>query len=756
MDRLLTDMHRILVIDHDPDVHEGYRRVLDEELHQVHHRQQPPGPATGDRDVVPVAWEMDSVFSAEEGVHRANEAATSGRPFAVAFIGLSPVTEEDCLQTVQQIWQACPDLLVVLCDNETTQSWSNLVQRIGSNHQLLLLKRPLSSIEFAQMATALSMTWSKNHRARRRESDLEQLVDERTQRMQVAESSLKRKTELLELAASIAKVGHWRFELDSGAFAWSPTVYEIFGVAPDEFDPTPKSTLSVVHASDRHRVMRALRQAVRGKSSVEFKAAVQTPADGLRHVLTKAVCELGQHGEAVALFGVTQDITEQEQALIAVKHANLHDPLTNLPNRAKFNERLIDAIRLAKRNDEAVALILVDLDHFKQINDAIAHGIGDELLVCVAKRLARNVRETDTVARLSGDEFGIIQTIHRDPEEISVLLRRIQKAIGQPFELRGHCLSTSVSMGISMAPHDGTEPHLLLKNADLALHKAKSDGRGVYRFFETELDQRMRARRRTELDFKAALTNGQLQLYYQPMFRSDDQSLCVLEALARWRHPERGIISPQQFISVAEETGMIVEMGHWAIAQACADASTWPDQVRVAVNVSARQFRHGSLVPSVIAAFQASGIRPDRLELEITETVLLGDTQETIETLHELRKLGVRIVMDDFGVGYSSLSYLRSFPFHKLKLDRSFVYHSTDSEDARAIIRAVASLGQSLGIETTAEGVETHEQLERVVREGYSQIQGFLFDRPLPLRAVRRKYFQHGADAEPVAISMEI
>ena len=408
------------------------------------------------------------------------------------------------------------------------------------------------------------------------------------------------------------------------------------------------------------------------------------------------------------------------------------DPLTGLPNRLLLRERLAEALARFQRNGEPYALLLIDLDRFKPVNDTLGHPIGDLLLAKVADRLRSTVRPTDTVARIGGDEFVILQTGIREAGNTQALARRIVDLISRTYMVDGHLLTIGASVGVAIAPMDGETADKLLKNADLALYRAKLDGRGTYRFFEPEMDARMQARRRLELDMRQALARREFQLHYQPQLQLDGDKLIGCEALIRWKHPERGLVSPLDFIPLAEEIGLIVPIGEWVIRQACRDATTWPAGMSVAVNVSPAQFKSDRLVETIISALASSGLSARRLEVEITEGVLLQESEKTLQTLHRLRELGVRVSMDDFGTGYSSLSYLRSFPFDKIKIDRSFVKDLASKPDGDAIIRAIAGLGKSLGMTTVAEGVETPEQMQRIRDEGCTDVQGYLISKPIP------------------------
>jgi diguanylate cyclase (GGDEF)-like protein len=380
------------------------------------------------------------------------------------------------------------------------------------------------------------------------------------------------------------------------------------------------------------------------------------------------------------------------------------------------------------------------------VNDTLGHPVGDRLLQAVADRLRACVREVDTVARFGGDEFAIIQFATERPEGAELLAKRIVQVVGDPFEIDGHQILIGASIGVSLAPFDGTSPERLLKNADIALYLAKSEGRGTVRFFEPEMDARIQRRRTLEVDLRNAFARDQLEVHYQPLVDLAAGGIRGFEALLRWQHPVRGVVSPAEFIPLAEETGLIVPIGEWLLRAACVEATRWPADISVAVNLSPVQFRKGKLVETVKAALDLSGLSPARLELEIAEAVLLQDTMKTLVALHELRRMGILVALDDFGTGYSSLSYLRSFPFDKIKIDQSFIRSLAD-EDSMAVIRAVTGLGRNFCLKTTAEGVETLEQLERLREEGCTEVQGYLFSHPVPaadLPAVIRRLHHAG------------
>jgi diguanylate cyclase (GGDEF)-like protein len=432
-----------------------------------------------------------------------------------------------------------------------------------------------------------------------------------------------------------------------------------------------------------------------------------------------------------------EDVTERHHAEERIRFMAHHDALTSLPNRVLFRIRMEERLRMSNQHGARVAILCLDLDNFKNVNDTLGHPVGDALLEAVAGRLHSCMREGDSVARIGGDEFAILAPLSEPGDRAELLAQRIVKALSEPFDLDGQRAVIGVSIGIALATDREISADVLLKNADMALYRAKSDGRGGYRFFEAEMDAQMQARRAIELDLREAMSRQELEVWYQPIFDIAANRVSGFEALVRWHHPEHGMIPPIQFVPLAEELGLIVPIGEWVLRQACQDAVTWPDDLKVAVNLSPVQFRNSHLVDTVRQALARTGLASNRLELEITETALLHDNETVLATLHRLRDLGLRTVLDDFGTGYSSLSYLRIFPFDKLKIDQSFVREMATRPDCVAIVNSVASLAHQLGIMTTAEGVETVEQFEQVRRAGCTEAQGYYFDYPRPAAVLK-------------------
>lgn len=426
------------------------------------------------------------------------------------------------------------------------------------------------------------------------------------------------------------------------------------------------------------------------------------------------------------------DITERKQAEARIAYMAHHDALTELPNRVLFRQHMGDALAQRDRTGGFVGVLCIDLDNFKLVNDTLGHPIGDRLLQDVAQRIKRVTRQRDMAARLGGDEFAVLVPETKSPQELAILAQRLIDAVSEPYMVEGHALTVGATIGIAVAPTDGEDADRLLRNADMALYRGKSDGKSTFRFFEQEMDAKAQARRQLEADLRFAVANDSLEVHYQPLVDLTNHDVIGFEALLRWPHATRGYVPPSEFVPLAEETGMITALGNFVLRRACADAVAWPSHIKLAVNLSPMQFRVGNVFANVKNALALSGLQPDRLDLEITESVLLDRTDQVIAHLHALRALGVRISMDDFGTGYSSLSYLRAFPFDKIKIDRSFVRDLPSNRHTLAIVRAILGLASGLDMKVVAEGIETQADLACLAAEGCKEGQGFYFSEARP------------------------
>ncbi|MGJ8590082.1 MAG: putative bifunctional diguanylate cyclase/phosphodiesterase [Yoonia sp.] len=556
---------------------------------------------------------------------------------------------------------------------------------------------------------------------------MQQLSDARCELITQSEAEIAKRSAHLDAALNNMSQGLCLYDEDHRLVVINERFYEIFGLDPEHLpvgtlldDVIRKLHEEGLYTSDDVEVL---------ISTIKKKSATGKAYSSLQIIPGHRTISISRVPIPFGGWVVTySDISDQRRAQEKMEFMANHDSLTNLPNRLMFNATLEAALAVGDQSN--IALLYLDLDHFKPVNDTLGHPIGDKLLKAVAARLKNGVRDGDVVARLGGDEFAIVLVDREEVDTPAKTAERLIEILCQPYQIDDHQIVIGSSIGIALAPQDGTTSEQLQKAADLALYRAKDDGRGNYRFFETGMDARMLARRALEVDLRAAVVNGDFSVNYQPIVALETGRITCFEALVRWHHPERGIIQPDSFISVAEDIGVINQIGALVLRQSCLEAVRWPEEIGVAVNLSPMQFTGMDLVKEVGDALSDAKLDPQRLTLEITESMLLNNTEATIQILTQLRARGVRIAMDDFGTGYSSLSYLRKFPFDKIKIDKSFIDDLGESADSQAIVRAIAALGTTLGMNTIMEGVETLDQLEAVRSSGCDSVQGYLYNRP--------------------------
>ena len=549
-----------------------------------------------------------------------------------------------------------------------------------------------------------------------------------------AEAEQQKSEDRLARAIAASRISIWEWDVSSDALQVSVNFDELFGRAPGSLQ-TMAGVLEAVHPEDRKIIKTAIEQALRTdhEHRAEFRAIW---LDGtLRWLAAKGSAERSASGEPLRLVGIIHDVTQRKEFEEQIRHLAYYDSLTGLANRVLFGRHLELALETVDEQN-GIALHWVDLDQFKAINDTLGHVMGDVLLREAADRLRGCISESDVVARLAGDEFAVIQTGLGTLSHATLLAQRILHALSKPYEIEGRQVRISASIGIAHVAGGGIRSEEVVKRADLALHRAKMDGRGAFRCFDPAMDEAARLNQELKVNLRIALPRDELELHFQPLIALHSGEITCCEALLRWRHPTRGLISPADFIAISEESGMIEPIGEWTLRTACREAVRWPCPIRVAVNLSPVQFRNPGLLQIVTVALEESGLAAKQLELEITESVLLKDDEANLATLRQLRALGVRIALDDFGTGFSSLGYLLRFGFDKIKIDRSFIVGLPDRDDTKAIVRAIIGMGRNLGISIAAEGVETAEQLEALRHQGCDEAQGYLISRPIPAAEV--------------------
>ncbi|WP_081739563.1 EAL domain-containing protein [Methylobacterium sp. 10] len=548
-----------------------------------------------------------------------------------------------------------------------------------------------------------------------------------------SEKRLRMSKERLALALDSGSDGLWDWNVTTGQVWYSDRWYTMFGYEPGELKAHIDTSLGLTHPDDLKQTLTLIAEHFEGRSAAyASERRIRTKSGDYTWVLSRGrVVSRDEQGVPLRMVGTNIDISERKASEHHISYMARHDALTGLPNRTVFYEHLEQRLVDVRRSRGQAALLCLGLDRFKSVNDTLGHPAGDQLLCEIATRLSANICDGDVVARLGGDEFALIISHVDHVHHVSSLAQSLIDAVGQPLDLGGVLVTVGISIGIALAPANGDMPEILLKNANLALHRAKAAARTSYRFYEAGMDAAIETRMQLELEMREAILCGSFAMHYQPVLRLSDHRIVGFEALMRWPHPTRGMIAPGAFIPLAEETGLIMSLGSWALHEACREAASWPGHLRIAVNVSAVQFQQPGLEDNVISALTTSGLPPYRLVLEITESVLVQDAEAVIACLRRLKSLGVRIALDDFGTGYSSLSYLRRFPFDSIKIDRSFV-NEIDDPAAAAIVRAVVGIASQFGATVTAEGVETRHQLEQVGLDGCTDIQGYLVSRPLP------------------------
>lgn len=726
------DTIRILVIDDMPEIHQSFLKILTkkqaehDELSQLEKElfPTPDSPKTVPNSQI-TNFSISSALQGKEGLEKIKEAMASGAPYALAFVDVRMPPGWDGIETIKHIWEVDPTIQIVICTAYSDYSWEQIVAEFGERDNLLILKKPFDAIAIRQIASALSKKWQLANETRENMDLLESRVSERTQSL---EASLSVTRGTLESSPDAILV----FSHDYNVIDYNKNLIKFWKIPPALLEQK-KAEPILEFIAKQFREPKSLMDFI---NEIETKGKINksihlTTQSHRIFDINKQAYKMGQH-DVGHIFSF-RDITSNASMEARIQYQATHDPLTKLANRILLYDRIDYAINQAKRNDGFFAVIYLDLNRFKLINDSLGHGAGDILLINIAKRLRQRVRKTDTLARIGGDEFVIVTSVIESIEPIKHFVDVILEQFKSPFIIQGHEIFISSSLGVAMYPVDGTNPEELLTNADTAMYTAKEIGGNRSSFYTRHLKIKQE-NLQLQFDFNNGLKNGEFFLSYQPQFELKTKKLHVIEALVRWNHPKRGLLLPIDFIETAEETGFIIPLGEWVLREACTQAKKWQDlglpKIVIAVNMGTRQLKQPELSKTITRILNETGLEPDYLEIELTENALINLVQ-TKNDIMKLKEIGVKITLDDFGAGYSSLNYLRKIKIDRLKIDKSFIDKIDVDHRDEQIIQAIISMGEVLGFQVVAEGVETESQINFLQAQHCEEVQGFYFSKPL-------------------------
>jgi len=717
---------RVLLVDDLPSIHEDFRKILAPPAATINLDAEEAILFGQPSTAAAVRFEMDSAYQGVEALEKVRASLLAGRPYALAFIDMRMPPGWDGVETVERLWLEEPRLQIVLCTAYSDYAWAEVLTRLDVRDRLLILKKPFDAIEVYQFANALTTKWQMTEQATFKMNSLEDAVEERTRELSNANIIVQNSPvilyrlrgepsfPLIYISHNITKLGH----------------------DPQTLMRSPNWAQTLIDPSDQAKVgdamARILDKDAEG-ASIEFR--LRTGDGALRWVENRYVPVRDREGRLVEVEGIIIDITERKAAEEKITLLARMDGLTGLANRATFAERVAQAFAASQRGALAFAILYLDLDTFKQVNDTFGHPVGDLLLQHVAQRLKRCTRDSDLVARLGGDEFAILQGEMSEPANAGMLAAKIQSALAVPYLINGNEINISVSIGISPYIPGNTGADAMLVQADLALYRSKDEGRNQYHFHSADLDQDVLERVTLGGEMKTAIDRDEFELQYQPQIELSSQNIVGMEALVRWNHPARGLLTPGLFIPIAEKTGAIIVLGHWVLDQACRQMSIWRSEglklPTIAVKLSLFQLKLGQeLIRDVTETIAKWGLAPSDLEFGVTEATLAQLTWTQNDVLPQLRKLGVKIAIDDFGSEYSSFDYVRSYQVNHLKIAQSFINRSSSDPECAATIRAIVNFARDIGIVVIAQGVETEQQRDLLTStDTMTQAQGLHFSR---------------------------
>jgi diguanylate cyclase (GGDEF)-like protein/PAS domain S-box-containing protein len=750
---------RILIVDDNRAIHDDFRKILAAQVTSDRLNDMRAAmfgaAAPSDKPVpAPIVYEVDSAYQGQEALEKVRASVAAGRRYAIAFVDMRMPPGWDGIETIQQIWSVDPDVQVVICSAYSDYSWDDILRTFGPSDRLLILKKPFDTAEVCQLACALSEKWHLARHAHLKLTQLRSMVEERTRELEAevverrrSEQATRASEDRYALAAAAANDGLWDWDLAARTIYYAPRWKSMLGFAEHEVGSAESEWFDRVHPDDLPDLRKAMDDHLAGRAEhFRFEHRMRHRDGSDRWMLTRGLAMRDAAGRAVRVAGSQTDFTDRRMAEEQLRHDAHHDALTGLANRALLTARLSACLtRAAQEAAAPCAVLFLDLDRFKVINDSLGHIVGDKLLVEVGRRIAACVREVrgnrpardaDLVARVGGDEFVVLLDGADAAGDAARVAASILKSLASPFQVDGHEIVSLASIGVAIGHAAYRTSTDLLRDADTALYRGKAAGRGRIEHFDPSMHDVVVGRWRMENDLRRAVERGELRLHYQPIIDVRSGRIVEVEALMRWQHPERGLISPADFIPLAEETGIIVPMGNWALREACGQLRQWEARcpsaaaLSVGVNLSGRQFAH-DVTAQVAAVLAETGLAASRLRLEITETSIIEQGSSAMDGLADLKRLHVRLHLDDFGTGYSSLSYLHRLPVDALKIDRSFISSMTSDPVRASIVSAIIALAHTLGLAVIAEGVETAGQLQHLAAARCDLAQGYLFSRPV-------------------------
>jgi diguanylate cyclase (GGDEF)-like protein/PAS domain S-box-containing protein len=727
---------RILIVDDNTKIHEDFCKVLNTCLEDQSLKAaesilfgKPDDTQTPSSHEEP-NYTIDSAYQGEEALELVRKSMLLDQPYALAFIDIRMPPGWDGIFTIKKLWEVDAELQVVICSAHSDYSWDAMSKQLDNSDNFLVLKKPFELIEIRQLAASLTKKWELRKRVNYQIQNLNKIVNERTESLNKSNQNLAESLSLINATLESTQEGILAVCREREIITYNKMFLRLWDINEN-----------LLKMQSPEMIFQQLAQQAE-ESQLFFSTLLSLYENPKKENIREwklqsgKILELYSHpryidNKQVGSVFSFRDITERKKLEEQLLYQATHDSLTRLPNRILLTDRIQQAILHAKRYRMFVGILVVDLDNFKQINDSLGHNAGDILLKLVSKKLLSCVRESDTVTRLGGDEFVLVLVSLKNEEELIQKARQLVETFLVPSEIENHQLTVTVSIGISVYPKDGHDPDILLRNADAALYHAKEEGRNTFQFYRTEFNDHLLQRAELTTALRQALPHNELTLHYQPLIELNTDNIIGMEALLRWKHPTFGNVSPQVFIPLAEETGLIASIGEWVLKEACQQAKLWQKTVsptlRIAVNVSAYQFKQKNFIDIVRSALQESTLDPSYLELEITESLIVTNSEDVLKKMSELKMMGVYLSIDDFGTGYASLSYLRYFPFDKIKIDKSFIEGVVHNTEDRSIIEAIINMTKSMGLEVLAEGVERKEQVDFLRQTPNTQVQGYYF-----------------------------